>query len=697
MGKATIVLFSDSREDERDLRAILEPDYRLCRAKRTEDAADWLRKNKKDGNAVLMDSDFLNKEETREFVRDCGNLEIPIITLIRGSAAEADWAVEKGAADVLVRPFGRAICRKRLSALLLNSKNQQEKRLDLLTGLYNKTAFYEEVENLLWQNPRQSYVLLCLDIRRFKLVNDLFGEKEGDRLLRFTGGLLESEVRGYKGTAGRLTSDIFVCCIPNIRAQCENLFYTIRDKLKEYPLNMEILVKMGFFVIEDPSLPVALMCDRAVLAVESIKGDYLKPYAIYSEELRENLLLHQQLTNDMERALQNREFKVYMQPKCDMGTGMIVGAEALVRWEHPQKGTLLPGKFIPIFEENNFIKKLDPYIWEEVCRFLKEWIGQGHTPVPVSVNISRTSLYGSDVYGTLTALAEKYEISPELLELEITESAYVRDIRHLSEVLRRLRDYGFPVLMDDFGSGYSSLSMLKDIDIDILKLDMRFLSEAKEDYYKGYKIMETVLQMAEKLSLYVIAEGVETREQVHLLLSMGCHYAQGFYYYRPMPLEEFKKMLAEGSNIDYRGLRYKIGTPAPYGELFHYDIMTNILLQNIVGGIIFFSHKDGVLKALRVNSGYYSEMECSRGEWAAYEKNFLDMICEESRENFRKMLKDCAGGEEHKGEGIIRCRHLNGDVFQVHIKLFFLTEDGESEIFYACVRNLTREKDLRIL
>lgn len=244
----------------------------------------------------------------------------------------------------------------------------------------------------------------------------------------------------------------------------------------------------------------------------------------------------------MKYALAEGQFKVYFQPKYDLMTEKIIGAEALVRWQHTELGLISPGKFIPIFEDNGFITELDVYVWEECCRFMHKRKQLGLSVVPVSINVSRVDIYNEDIVKILCNLVKKYDLEPELLHLEITESVYINDSGKINVVLNQVKEKGFIIEIDDFGSGYSSLSILSEIPMDIIKMDMKFFQSEKNTKVKQ-KIIYSVIKLAKWMNLFVIAEGVETKEQLDYLRKMKCHFAQGFYFAKPMPAEEFEQVL----------------------------------------------------------------------------------------------------------------------------------------------------------
>lgn len=412
---------------------------------------------------------------------------------------------------------------------------------DELTGIYNKQAFYAKTKEMLLDNPDKNFDLLRINIERFKVLNDLFGESTGDKLLRYIGKFLK-EINLPLCVSGRLYADNFVVCYEAGKGDSRRMINTLQMVADSFAINNRTILSFGLYRIDDKTLPVSVMCDRANMALWKAKGNFKNPYCEYDEKMRQQVLKEQKIINAMEMAIQNKEFTLYLQPKYNIEKGTIIGAEALVRWISLENGFISPGDFIPVFENNGFVYEVDKFIWEESCRYLRKWLDEGREVHPISVNVSRIDLYDHKLVQHLVDLREKYQLPSQYLELEITESAYTEDPEQIITITRQLREAGFVILMDDFGTGYSSLNMLKDIQIDVLKLDMGFLKSS--DYSaKGGNILTAILKMAESLKMQTIAEGVETKEQVEFLKSIGCKYVQGFYYSKPLPVGEFEKLI----------------------------------------------------------------------------------------------------------------------------------------------------------
>lgn len=414
---------------------------------------------------------------------------------------------------------------------------------DELTGIYNKQAFYAKTKEMLLDNPDKNFDLLRINIERFKVLNDLFGESTGDKLLRYIGKFLK-EINLPLCVSGRLYADNFVVCYEAGKGDSRRMINTLQMVADSFAINNRTILSFGLYRIDDKTLPVSVMCDRANMALWKAKGNFKNPYCEYDEKMRQQVLKEQKIINAMEMAIQNKEFTLYLQPKYDIEKGTIIGAEALVRWISLENGFISPGDFIPVFENNGFVYEVDKFIWEESCRYLRKWLDEGREVHPISVNVSRIDLYTPKLVQHLVNLREKYQLPSQYLELEITESAYTEDPEQIITITRQLREAGFVILMDDFGTGYSSLNMLKDIQIDVLKLDMGFLKSS--DYSaKGGNILTAILKMAESLKMQTIAEGVETKEQVEFLKKIGCQCVQGFYFARPMPAQEYERLFLE--------------------------------------------------------------------------------------------------------------------------------------------------------
>ncbi|WP_066645008.1 EAL domain-containing protein [Christensenella timonensis] len=417
---------------------------------------------------------------------------------------------------------------------------------DMLTGIYNIQEFYARTRKLLHANADKKYAVIRMDIHRFKYINDLYGMEEGDKLLQFIAAMLREKM-GVQDAYGRLGGDIFCMCVAyEDRREIRELSEELSRALESYKLGYRIIPYFGICIVDDRDTPVSILCDWAQLALKTVKGSTLSHIAFYDDKLRARQIDERKIEDEMEAALEKGQFVVYLQPKHDIRTSRIVGAEALARWNHPKEGMIGPERFIPLFETNGFVIRLDEYIWEETFKSMRAWLDKGYREVPVSVNVSRLHIFNRNFKEKIIALTEKYGIPKRMVELELTESTFIENPDELYEKMNKLRQAGFRFSMDDFGSGYSSLNMLKNAMVNTIKLDREFLNETVATA-KGKTVIRYTVAMANTLDLHVIPEGVETKEQADFLMGVGCEIAQGFYFSRPMPVSEFEKLLmAEG-------------------------------------------------------------------------------------------------------------------------------------------------------
>lgn len=389
-------------------------------------------------------------------------------------------------------------------------------------------------------HPDSEIAFIQFDVEQFKLINENYGVDTGDEILQFFNDSLALICTDEQPFC-RLTADVYMIVTPlERREDVVEFIHEIESKLCGYK-GLEYRLVFGVAFVDDRTAHTRHHGDNASLARQQIKGNALQNIGFFDSADKAKLQRRKCIEDEMVNALLNREFVMYLQPKHSISTGRIIGAEALVRWMHPVHGMMPPDDFIPVFEKNGFILKLDCFIWEEACKKIRDWIDKGVKPVPISVNISREYVHSFDVVGKLKEFIDKYKIPIELLELEITETV---DERGVEDVVKSMKQAGFTMLMDDFGSGYSSLNMLKSTPFDVLKIDRSFLGEFM-DSDRGRKIIEHTISMSRDIGLDIIAEGVETKEQASFLSNCGCDAAQGFYYSKPLPADEFDKRLVE--------------------------------------------------------------------------------------------------------------------------------------------------------
>lgn len=418
---------------------------------------------------------------------------------------------------------------------------------DALTGLLTRDAFYSETEKILKSDPNSQYYMICTNIKNFKLINDLFGSEKGDEFLKeFAKKLKNSQYKTI--LTGRITGDRFAILINKTEVDEIEALQKIKELEKfTVSLNYKLHIFVGIYKITDINENVSSMFDKAVLAIKNISENYSVNVAYYDNDMLSILKKNREVINAFYDALNNNHFKMYLQPQVRCSDEKVVGAEALVRWE-TEKGVIhSPASFIKILEDNGLIHELDKFIWEKAVQLLQKWqlLGIDHH---ISVNVSTRDFYLIPLYETFTSLVTKYGIPPQKLKLEITETALVHDLKRHKQIITDLQKFGFTIEMDDFGSGYSSLTILKNISINILKIDMMFLSKTKHKE-RSKKILESVIKMAQKLGIKIIVEGVEDKEQAEFLRNLNCDFFQGYLYSKPITVENFESNYISKTNI----------------------------------------------------------------------------------------------------------------------------------------------------
>ncbi|MCF2680605.1 EAL domain-containing protein [Faecalicatena contorta] len=546
MSKKQILVAEDNELNRKILVEILSDHYTILEAENGEVALDTLCKHRNDIALILLDIQmpvmdghtFLKKvKEDPEYAL------IPVIVMTQGDSEEDElYALSHGAMDFLPKPYRPQIILHRIASIINLRETAamvNQFKYDRLTGLYSKEFFYQQLIDILQQNPDWEYDIICCNIENFKLYNDAFGIRGGDQLLCNIARYFQDRTKATEVLC-RFRADRFVWLIRRYNKYSDERFLELNQEITSYLGAENLSFKWGIYTIVDRTIPVEKMCDRAMLAVDSIKGQYLRHYAIYDEVMRDKLLREQEILDDMKGALDGGQFQVYLQPKFSLSDYRLAGAEALVRWYHPQKGLMSPGDFIPLFEKNGFITQMDQYVWEETCKFMREWKDKGYPCMPVSVNVSRADFYHENLTDVLLSLIGKYDLEPADFHLEITESVYTESPNHIMRMVSKLRNMGFVIELDDFGSGYSSLNMLNQMELDIVKLDMQFIqSEMAKPEEQG--ILRFITELAHWKKFKVVAEGIETKEELDRIRRIGCDYGQGYYFSKPLCRQEFEE------------------------------------------------------------------------------------------------------------------------------------------------------------
>ena len=475
--------------------------------------------------------------------------QIPIIVITSDQDAEIE-SLSLGAIDFIPKPYPQAgvIMARILRTIELSEDRQiiNSTERDTLTGLYNREYFYRYAEQFDQHHKDLEMDAIVIDINHFHMINERFGTAYGDEVLRTIAQALRETALSIGGIVCRREADTFMLYCPH-GADYDMILDTASKSLSgQNADDNRIWLRMVIYAEVDKALDIERRFDRAKMAADTVQGSFTKRMGIYDNALHEHELYSEQLIEDFQTAIKERQFKVHYQPKFDIRPEIpvLASAEALVRWQHPELGMISPGVFIPLFEDNGLIQSLDIFVWRETAAQIAEWKRLFGFSVPVSVNVSRIDMYDPHLVDVLLTILHENDLSPHELLLEITESAYTQDSGQIIDTVNQLRELGFRVEMDDFGTGYSSLNMISALPIDALKLDMQFIRNAFNERHDT-RMIEVIIDIADYLSVPVIAEGVETEEQLIALKEMGCDYVQGYYFSRPVPAGEYAGFITE--------------------------------------------------------------------------------------------------------------------------------------------------------
>ena len=548
-----LILVVDDEEINREiLGTVLEKDYDVIFAGDGEKALRAVEENKSLLSLVILDlimPVMPGNEVLRRIREEKAYQDIPVI-VASGDQSQEIECLHMGASDFIQKPYpepGVILARVRRAIELFEGRRIiQSTERDPLTGLYNREFFFSYAEQFDQHHADTPMDAIVLDINHFSIINERYGRAYADEILRRVGARALEMVQSSGGIVCRRESDIFLIYCPHredYKAILDNASMGLSGE--QNSMN-RVRLRMGIYANVDKSLDLERRFDRAKSASDSVRNSYTRNIGVYDDSLHKAELYAERLIDDFHRAIDSKQFKVYFQPKFNItgDTPQLSGAEGLIRWQHPELGMISPGVFIPLFEENGLIQELDHYVWREAARQIRVWKDTLGYTVPVSVNVSRVDMYDANIVYTLLDIIEESRLQPGDLHLEVTESAYAEDAEQIIETVKRLRSMGFLVEMDDFGTGYSSLNMLSTLPIDVLKLDMKFISTA----FSGEKdthMLEIIIEIARHISAPVVAEGVETEEQMQALKRIGCDMVQGYFFSPPVPPDQFEAFLSE--------------------------------------------------------------------------------------------------------------------------------------------------------
>ena len=558
-----------------------------------------------------------------------------------------------------------------------------------------RTGLLMERDLLAMVNDRRERItrpwcVIAIDIEHFKLFTDWHGREAGDLLLAQIGKILRQVEADTHGLAGYRGMDDFWLVIPYDQRLINDLYDRIRNLIISQGNTVGFLPIFGISMLNPASTEEVMdLFNHAALTAEQGKGDLHNRIRIYNPAITMQTAEEYRLLSDFQRALENNEIFFCLQPQCRVSTGNVVGAESLARWRLKDGSMVPPTRFVPVLEKYRLITNLDKYIWEGVCGWLRKWLDAGHTAVPVSVNISRSDILTIDVPDCLGALLKKYSLPPGLLKVEITESAYVEDTAAVRDTVRRLRAMGLLVMMDDFGSGYSSLNMLHSLNVDVIKLDAQFLHISAQDERKGISILESIVNMAKSMSMPIIVEGVETQEQINFLSDLGCRYMQGYYFYRAMPVEEFERLISDESRLDLRGFEFKATEQIHPREFLDENVFSDAMLNNILGPVAIYRLQNGSVDVIRYNQQYYQMVGISASQLNERRFGIEKYLYGEDRAKLFHMLEAAARDRLNGARCMLRVYRPNSSLCWISNQVYFMNDTPEGKTFYASCSDVT--------
>ena len=562
-------------------------------------------------------------------------------------------------------------------------------RRDELTGLLADREFFTMAQRRLPSLSGQ-WCVVAVEIENFKLFSDWYGQQVGQFLLAGIGEAFHRVEQETGGVAGYRGQDNFALLIPYDIKRINALYDELLGLITAQGDALGFLPIFGICLIERPDEEIMEAFNRAALTAEQIKGDFRNRIRVYNPSVQEKSTEEYRILSRFQRALDDGEIFFTLQPQCRVSTGKVVGAESLARWRMPNGRMIPPARFVPILEKYGMVTNLDRFIWEAVCRWLRGWLDAGQRAVPVSVNVSQIDVFSIDVPACFAALLEKYSLPASLIKIEITESAYVEDTAVVRDTVRRLREQGFVVLMDDFGSGYSSLNMLHSLNVDVIKLDAQFLHIGENETRRGLNILESIVSMAKTMSIPTIVEGVETQEQINFLSDLGCRYMQGYYFYRPMLVDEFEALIRDGSHMDQNGFEFKANEEFHTREFLDENVVSDVMLNNILGAVAIYRW-DGDMRVdiVRYNQQFYLQAGLEISQLEARRTDILQYFFPEDADVMLKAMKHAAADRLNGARGVVRVYKPNGMLFWMSMQLYFIEQNEQGMLFYGATRDVT--------
>ena len=567
-----------------------------------------------------------------------------------------------------------------------DDRNVISKGRDQVTNLLLEKDFLKKATNLIQDEDKSKWCFISIDIEHFRFFDEWYGRETGDFLLAKIGATLAEAEKSLGGISGYFGKDDFVLLIPYDELKIKELYESLRAIILSFGLSAGFMPALGVALLEK-DLALIDAFDRSTIALARAKSDIRNRVCLYDTEMQFLTAKEYGLLNEFMSALKNDEITFYFQPQCRISSKKIVGVETLARWIKKDGTFISPADFIPVLEKYGFVTDLDQYIWEKVCIWIKGRLDKKLPIVPVSVNVSRVDIFSIDIAKVFLDLTAKYQIPHNLIKLEITESAYSENTKKMDELVATLKEEGFMILMDDFGSGYSSLNMLSNIKIDAIKLDAKFISFEGDDFLKGIHILESVVNMAKQIALPIIVEGVENQKQCDFLENMGCRYIQGYFFYSPMPIDKLEKILETEDIIDNRGFVAKLNEQFRIREFLDRNIYSDTMLNNIIGPVAFYSWQGDHTDIVRFNEQFYQVV--SVPDFSDRLRDIEQYLHKDDIEIMHNAFKEAMENRLNGSSVRLRFYRTDGSLSNFSMHFYYLGKKEDGERFYGSAIDMT--------
>ena len=572
----------------------------------------------------------------------------------------------------------------------LTSGTQYNNNRDHITGLRRKEMFVSALSDIVAEKPN-SYCCVAIDIQHFKIFNTWFGHDKGNYLLSKIGNYLSELEKKENAVAAYFGRDNFAVLIRYDKKLINDIYLAIREFIFSFSKMLGFLPALGVYILEEGTKAGYDCYDKARLAVADAKKTYLDRICYFDSSEYENTRKNFEFLTEFQVALNNDEITFHVQPQCRIVDGKIVGAEALARWIRKDGSVISPGRFVPFLESSGFITELDKFVWKHVFKWVRSLLDRNIEPVPVSINISQIDLLSMDVASYLYSLTERYNVPSRYIKVEITESAYAENFETITSTISELKKKGFLVLLDDFGAGNSSLNMLDRINVDIIKLDMLFMKKENSLGKKGVGIVESIFGMTKALDLPVIVEGVETEEQIRFLSNLGFKYAQGYYFYKPISVDDFEKLIMSDASVDRKGIEMESADVFRAQEFLKENLFTESTLNKILGAVAYYTLEGENLTISRFNQAFRDAIGDSQMDSRV--ANIQNYVISLDHPSLYQALKNAEENTIDGGKCEVRFVKSYGGVFWFKLQFFFLRAEGNKKYFFGKIEETTEQRD----